>query len=214
VERNHEERNTMSTAVSEPLAAAPEDERPTLGRHWWLYVALGVLSMVLGFLAISSKFIATLLSVRVFGWLLVIAGFSEVVHAIMVRRLRGFALHLLAAALYLLTGLFMLEDPVRAATVLTLLLAASFLVGGFLRVVFSLVVRFPAWSWVLLNGLVDVLLGFLIWNDLPESSLWVIGLFVGIDLIFHGVGWVMLGFGVYHVAPSVVLTRATGILPK
>jgi uncharacterized membrane protein HdeD (DUF308 family) len=206
----------MSTAVSEPLAAAPQDERPVLGRHWWLYLALGVLSIVVGFLAISSNFIATLLSVRVFGWLLLIAGISEVVHAIMVRQLRGFALHLLAAALYLLTGLFMLEDPVRAAAVLTLLLAASFIVGGFLRIVFSLVVRFPAWSWVLLNGVVDVVLGFLIWNGWPESSLWVIGLFVGIDLIFHGVGWVMLGLGVraYHAAPSVALTRATAVLPN
>ena len=206
----------MSTNFSEPLAVAPQDERPILGRHWWLYVALGVLSVVVGFLAISSNFIATLLSVRVFGWLLLIAGISEVVHAIMVRQLRGFALHLLAAALYLLTGLFMLEDPVRAAAVLTLLLAASFIVGGFLRVVFSLVVRFPAWSWVLLNGVVDVFLGILIWNGWPESGLWVIGLFVGIDLIFHGVSWMMLGFGVraYHVTPSIALTRATGILPK
>ena len=206
----------MSTTFSEPLAAAPQDERPTLGRHWWLYVALGVLSVVVGLLAISSNFIATLLSVRVFGWLLLIAGISEVVHAIMVRQLRGFALHLLAAALYLLTGLFILEDTVRAATVLTLLLAASFIVGGFLRVVFSLAVRFPAWSWVLLNGVVDVFLGILIWNGWPESGLWVIGLFVGIDLIFHGVGWVMLGLGVrpYRVAPSVGLSRAAAVLPK
>src|SRR5262249_35954147 len=161
--------------------------RPTLGRHWWLYLALGVLSVVVGLLAISSNFIATLLSVKVFGWLLVIAGITEVVHAIMVCHLRSFALHLLAAALYLLTGLFMLEDPIRAAAVLTLLLAASFIVGGFLRVVFSLVVRFPAWSWVFLNGMVDLVLGFLIWNGLPESSLSVIGLFVGIDLLFHGI---------------------------
>jgi uncharacterized membrane protein HdeD (DUF308 family) len=216
VERNHKERDTMSTTFSEPLAAAPQDERPILGRHWWLYVALGVLSVVVGFLALSSKFITTFLSVRVFGWLLLIAGFSEVVHAIMVCRLRGFALHLLAAALYLLTGLFMLEDPIRAAAVLTLLLAASFLVGGFLRAVFSIVLRFPAWPWVLLNGVVDVLLGVLIWNNWPESSLWVIGLFVGIDLIFHGVSWVMLGLGVrpYRIGPSVALSRAAAVLPK
>src|SRR5262249_32460237 len=118
--------------------------------------------------------------------------------------------------LYLLTGLFMLEDPVRAAAVLTLLLAASFIVGGVLRVVFSLVVRFPAWPWVLLNGVVDLVLGFLIWNGWPESSLWVIGRFVGIDLIFHGVGWVMLGLGVraYRAAPSIALARATAVLPK
>jgi uncharacterized membrane protein HdeD (DUF308 family) len=69
---------------------------------------------------------------------------------------------------------------------------------------------------VLLNGVVDVILGFLIWNGWPESSLWVIGLFVGIDLIFHGVGWVMLGLGVraYRVAPSVALRSATAIHPN
>jgi uncharacterized membrane protein HdeD (DUF308 family) len=110
----------------------------------------------------------------------------------MVRNGRGFALHLLAAALYLLVGLFMLENPLWAAEVLTLLLAAAFFVGGLLRVVFSLALRFPAWPWVLLQGVVDLLLGILIINKWPESSLWVIGLFVGIDLLFHGWSWVIL----------------------
>jgi uncharacterized membrane protein HdeD (DUF308 family) len=114
----------------------------------------------------------------------------------MVRKLSGFALHLLAAALYLLVGLFMLEDPIRAAEVLTLLLAASFLVGGVLRIVFSLAVRFPAWPWVVFNGLVDLLLGVFILNRWPDSSLWVIGLFIGVDLIFHGWSWVVLALSV------------------
>ena len=90
----------------------------------------------------------------------------------------------------------MLEDPVRAATVLTLLLAAAFLVGGALRIIFSLVSRFDAWPWVLLNGVVDLVLGFLILNGWPDSSLWVIGLFVGIDLFFHGWSWVILALTV------------------
>jgi uncharacterized membrane protein HdeD (DUF308 family) len=163
---------------------------------WWLFLLLGLVSIVVGFLAISSYFIATMASVVVFGVLLLIAGGTEVVHAVMVRHLKGFALHLLAAALYLVTGLFMLEDPVRAAAVLTLVLAAGFFVGGLLRVVFSLVMRFPGWAWVLLHGMVDLLLGGLIWSGWPESSLWVIGVFVGIDLIFHGWAWVVLALGV------------------
>ena len=133
--------------------------------------------------------VALLLSAVV---LLLVAGVTEVIHAIMVRNWRGFALHLLTAGLYLIVGLFMIEDPVRAATVLTLLIMASFFVGGVLRVIFSLAVRFPAWPWVLLNGVVDLILGVLILNDWPESSLWVIGLFVGIDLLFHGWSWVIL----------------------
>jgi uncharacterized membrane protein HdeD (DUF308 family) len=114
----------------------------------------------------------------------------------MVRNLRGFALHLLAAALYSIVGLFMLEDPIRAATVLTLLLTASFFVGGVLRIIFSLTVRFPAWGWVLFQGVVDLILGVLIWNGWPESSLWVIGMFVGIDLLLHGWSWVILALTV------------------
>jgi uncharacterized membrane protein HdeD (DUF308 family) len=114
----------------------------------------------------------------------------------MVRNWRGFALHLLAAGLYLLTGLFMLEDPERAAAVLTLLIAAGFLVGGLLRTIFSLVERFHGWPWVVLHGVVDLVLGIIILSGWPGSSLWVIGLFLGIDLIFHGWSWVALGLAV------------------
>ena len=184
----------MSLSFPASPAGAPYDERASLRSVWWLFFALGLVSVIVGFLAISSRYIVitTWATVVFFGVLLLIAGITEVIHAVMVRNLRGFALHLLAAALYLITGLFMLEDPVQAAVVLTLLLAASFFVGGLLRIIFSLVERFPSWPWVLLNGVVDLILGVLIWRKWPESSLWVIGLFVGIDLLFHGWSWVIL----------------------
>ena len=172
------------------------DEGASLGRTWWLFLLLGLVSVFVGLLAIGSSFLATLASVTVFGVVLLTAGIAEVIHAVMVRNLKGFALHLLAAALYLLVGLFMLEDPLRAATVLTLLLAASFFVGGVLRIIFALAVRFLGWPWVLLNGAVDLLLGILIWTEWPGSSLWVIGLFVGIDLLFHGWSWIILALSV------------------
>ena len=167
-------------------AVPPSEELARLRHAWWLFLALGVVSFIVGFLAISSTFIATMASVLVFGWLLLIEGISEVIHAVMVRNWRGFALHLLAAALYLLVGLFLLEDPIRAAEVITLVFAAVFLVGGLLRVIFALVEQFPGWPWVLLTGVVDLFLGVFIWNRWPDSSLWVIGLFVGIDLLVHG----------------------------
>jgi uncharacterized membrane protein HdeD (DUF308 family) len=182
----------VNQALAESPVAALYDERASLRRAWWLFLILGLVSIFVGLLAISSAFVATMASVVVFGVLLLIAGVTEVIHAIMVRNGRGFALHLLAAALYLIAGLFMLEDPVRAATVLTLLIAASFLAGGVLRIIFSLAMRFAAWPWVLLNGLVDVILGVVILSGWPGSGLWVIGLFVGIDLLFHGWSWVIL----------------------
>jgi uncharacterized membrane protein HdeD (DUF308 family) len=194
----------MSFTSTVPPAAGPHHERASLHRVWWLFVALGLVSVLVGFLAISSAFIATLATVVVFGVLLLIAGITELIHAVMVRNLRGFAMHLIAAVLYLLVGLFLLEDPVKAAVVLTLLLAASFLVGGLVRIIYSLVERFPGWPWVLLNGAVDLLLGALILMGWPDSSLQIIGLFVGIDLLLHGWSWMFLGLTVrsYTAEPS------------
>ena len=192
----------MSQTSLAPPAGSLHEERVNLRRVWWLFFVLGLVSIVVGFLAISSTFVATLASVIVFGVLLLVAGVTEVIHAVMVRNWRGFALHLLTAALYLLVGLFMLEDPIRAATVLTLLLAAGFFVGGLLRIIYSLVERFPAWPWVVLHGVVDLILGGLIWSGWPESSLWVIGLFLGIDLVFHGWSWVILALTVRTYAAA------------
>jgi uncharacterized membrane protein HdeD (DUF308 family) len=173
--------------------------------RWWLFLVLGLASILIGFLAIGAPHLATTKVVFFLGVLLLIAGFTEVVHAFMVRDGRGLALHLVAAALYLFVGFFLLEDPVRAAAVLTLLLAANFLVGGLLRILFSLGIRFPAWPWVLLNGVIDLVLGLLVFNEWPESSLWVLGLFIGIDLLFHGWSWVILALNVRSyraVAPA------------
>ena len=185
----------MSSFLSSP-AGLPIEERASLRSAWWLFLILGIVSIIVGFMAVSSTFIATLASVKVFGILLLIGGATEVVHALMVRNWRGFAMHLVTATLYLLVGLFMLEDPIRAAAVITLLLTASFFVGGLLRIIFSLAVRFPSWPWVLLTGFVDLILAVFLWRSWPESSLWVIGLFVGIDLLLHGWSWVILALTV------------------
>jgi uncharacterized membrane protein HdeD (DUF308 family) len=186
----------MSVSLPEAPPSPLSDERADLRRVWWAFLVLGLVSVLVGLLAISSAFVATMASVVVFGVLLLVEGVSEVVHAVMVRNWRGFALHLLAATLYLLVGLFLLEDPVRAAAVVTLLISASFFVGGLLRIVFSLAVRFPAWGWVLLTGAVDLILGIFLWTHWPEASLWLIGLLVGIDLLFHGWSWLFLALSV------------------
>jgi uncharacterized membrane protein HdeD (DUF308 family) len=176
----------MSTMIHASHASATHEQRLNLRSAWWIFLTFGLLSVVLGFLAISATVIATMASVFVFGLLLLVEGVMELFHAVMVRNWKGLSLHLLAAALYLMVGLFILEDKIRAAEVLTLLLAAAFFVGGVLRIVFSLVERFPGAPWVVVTGVVNLALALLIWNHWPNSSLQVIGLFVGIDLLFHG----------------------------
>jgi uncharacterized membrane protein HdeD (DUF308 family) len=193
----------MSTLSALPPDLAHE-EHVGLRRIWLFLFVLGLVSFIAGFVAISATYFATMASVMVFGILLLVAGVTEVVHAVTVRHWKGFGLHLLAAGLYLFTGLFILEAPVRAAEVLTLLLAACFLVGGVLRSIFAIALRFPAWGWVLLNGVVDLVLGGIILSGWPESSLWVLGLLLGIDLVFHGWSWMILALTVrtFHATPS------------
>jgi uncharacterized membrane protein HdeD (DUF308 family) len=186
----------MSFPSTMPPAVPRLADHEGFNRAWWLFLGLGIMSIIVGMLVIGAPHIATAMAVVLVGVLLVFFGVVEVIHAVMVRNLKGFALHLFTAALYLLVGLFILEDPGRAAAVLTLLLAAAFVVGGILRVVSALSEQIPAWPWVLLNGVVDLILAALIWTGWPESSLWVIGLFIGIDLLFHGWSQVILALTV------------------
>jgi uncharacterized membrane protein HdeD (DUF308 family) len=157
---------------------------------------MGVALMILGVVAIGCSFIATLATVLVFGILLLLGGLFQVVTAFWGRSWRGFFLHLLAGVLYLIVGVFMIDNPVETAIGLTLLVAAGLLVGGILRIVLSLVERFDGWGWALLNGIVALVLGIAIWRQWPLQGLRFIGLFVGIEMLFSGLSWVMLGLAV------------------
>ena len=85
-----------------------------------------------------------------------------------------------------------MTSPVDSALVLTLLLAVYFMVIGIFRIVASLTMRFPNWGWVLFSGIVSFILGVLTKQQWPLSGLWIIGLFIGIDMIFSGWSYVML----------------------
>jgi uncharacterized membrane protein HdeD (DUF308 family) len=157
---------------------------------------MGIALMILGVVAIGFSLIATLATVLVFGLLLLLGGLFQVVTACWGRSWRGFFLHLLAGVLYLVVGVFMIDNPVETALGLTLLVAAGLLVGGIVRTVLSLVERFDGWGWALLNGIVSLILGIAIWRQWPLSGLRFIGLFVGIEMLFSGLSWVMLGLTV------------------
>ena len=161
-----------------------------------LLVGMGIALMLLGAIAVGSSFIATYATVLVFGMLLLLGAIFQVFTAFWGRRWRGFFLHLLAGVLYFIAGVFMIENPTAAAVGLTLLVAACLLVGGILRIVLSVTERFDGWGWMLLNGVIALLLGVSIWRQWPLSGLWVIGLFVGVELLFSGLSWVMLGLAV------------------
>jgi uncharacterized membrane protein HdeD (DUF308 family) len=157
---------------------------------FWLLV-MGGLLIVVGLVAISASFIATLATVVILGILLMIGGAVEIVDALLGRGWRGFWIHLLSGILYLVLGFLLVQRPLVAAAFFTFMLATAFFVGGLFRIVFALSERFHGWGWVLLNGIITLALGILIWQEWPEAAYWVIGLFVGIDILLDGLSMVI-----------------------
>jgi uncharacterized membrane protein HdeD (DUF308 family) len=179
-----------------------------LRKLWIWFVILGSVLLAVGATAIGAALIVTLTSVVVFGGLLLGGGVVQLVNAFLARTWKGFALHLFAGLISLVVGGLMVDHPVEAAEGLTLMLAAAFLLGGAVRVTYALSHSFVGQGWALLNGFISILLGISIWRQYPEASLWVIGLFIGIDLGFNGWLWVMLGLTVKAGVPAPEHTAA------
>ena len=159
-------------------------------RGWFL--ALGILLIISGTLAIIYDVAATLLSVLFFGWLLIIMGGIEAIQSFWQPKWGGFFLHLMVGLLGVAVGYHLVSAPAAGALVLTLVMAIYFMVIGVFRVVTAIAMRFPNWGWVLFSGLVTFVLGVMIKSQWPMSGLWIIGLFIGIDMIFSGWSYVML----------------------
>ena len=163
-----------------------------LRRSWGWYLALGIVLIVLGMIAIGSTFVMTIASVFFFGWLLIIGGVMEVIHAFWHKRWAGFFLDLLTGILYVVAGWMMVTNPAESALLLTLVIAMFLVFEGVFRIVAAVAARYPHWGWVMFNGVISLILGIMIWRQWPYSGLWVIGLFVGIEMLLNGWSLVML----------------------
>jgi uncharacterized membrane protein HdeD (DUF308 family) len=177
----------MTSNAQDPVAVVVAVNAASVRKNWVWFLALGIVQIIAGTLAVSFAFSATLASVVTLGVLFLIAGGAQMTAALLARDWDGFFLFLLLAILYLVAGVVTLQHPLLAAEGLTLMLAALFLVVGLFRIAVALVDHVPSWGWLLFNGVVTVLLGLAIWQQWPESGLWVVGMLVGIEVIVNGV---------------------------
>jgi uncharacterized membrane protein HdeD (DUF308 family) len=159
-------------------------------RGWAIFA--GTTLLALGIAAVTYNATATIVSVVLFGSLLILAGFVQIIHAIQVRSWSGFFLYLLDGILRATVGTLLVVYPGAGAQTLTLILSFYFIVGGLFRSIVSAVLRFPSWGWSVASGLLSIALGVMLALQWPGSSQWFIGLAVGIDLILYG--WTLLMF--------------------
>jgi uncharacterized membrane protein HdeD (DUF308 family) len=168
---------------------------PEMIHHWGWFLAFGIVLLLLGIAAIVRSVTATVASMYFFGWMLVLASIFEFVSAFMVGNWGGFFLHLLIAILFGIVGVLMLVKPVMSAETLTLVMSVFFLLAGLYQLISALVTHLAGWGWQALSGVITTVLGILVLAGWPASGLWVIGLFLGIELIFYGWAWIALAIG-------------------
>ena len=172
---------------------------PEMIHHWGWFLAFGIVLMALGIAAIARAVSATVASMVVFGWLLIFGSVFEFVAAFMVGNWSGFFLHLLLAILFAIVGIMMLTRPIISAETWTLVMSIFFLIGGLYQLIYALWTHMSGWGWHVLNGVITTILGILLAVGWPGTGFWVIGLFIGIELVFYGWAWIMLAIGLHKM---------------
>jgi uncharacterized membrane protein HdeD (DUF308 family) len=158
-----------------------------LEKNWGWLMAFGVASILLGTLGLGMAYYLTTATAVFIGALLIVGGVLQLLDAIKCRGWKGIAWHVLIALLYVAAGLVTVIHPQIAAVSLTLVLACILVAVGVLRAIMAFQLK-PAkgWYWPLISGLISMALGGMIIAQWPQSGLWIIGLFVAIELIFNG----------------------------
>jgi uncharacterized membrane protein HdeD (DUF308 family) len=160
------------------------------------FIALGVLMIVLGIAAIVEPLMATIAFARVLSWVFLFAGIIRTIHAVQSRRQPGFWPKLIIGILYVLTGILLLGNILGAALTLTLVFGWVILAQGVLEVIAAFKSRpEPGWVWTLISGILAIILGILILYQWPIGAAWLLGVFVGINLLFTGVSMILITSG-------------------
>ncbi len=190
----------MSTA----MPGIPPELKAALSKSWKLLLTAGIVSVVLGAIAIILPPLASVTITYLVGILLLIGAVAYVAEAIS----RGSTGHriwsAIVAVLYVIAGVWLIINPAEGTITLTWVLAIFFLVIGVMRLImgFSMRGKAPNAGWTIVNGVLSVLIAVLVIGDLPSSADWAIGLLVGIQLLFDGMALIATAIAGKKLAES------------
>jgi uncharacterized membrane protein HdeD (DUF308 family) len=184
----------MTAATNDPTPHSLGEAVRHLRAKWGWILALGIVFVIAGMIALYADVMATASAVLVIGIMMVMAGIAEIIAAFSVKSWGRAALWMLLGVLYVVAGIICFTNPFAAAFILTLFLGLALVIGGVVRMFLAWQVRHAGkpWGWLAFSGLVTLVLGVIIVALWPWSSFFTLGIFLGVDLIFTGSGWISI----------------------
>ena len=171
-----------------------------LQQHWKLFAVEGLFLMILGVTAIIIPSVFSTGITLILGVLLLMAGIFQVVRTLIIRNMPGFSLWLFTGGLQIVLGYFLLAEPVIGTMTVTLFLTIFFAMQGIANIYLAFMMRqLNRWGWVLLSGFTSLLLAIIVWAGWPGTGTWLLGLLLGINMIFAG--WSLLYISLHHKSP-------------
>jgi uncharacterized membrane protein HdeD (DUF308 family) len=167
-------------------------------------IALSIALIIMGILAILMPTLASAFFTSMMGWLALISGIIMIVESFQSKPVRGFWLNLVVGIFYVIAGLYILFNLGAAMLALTLAFGILFIAEGIFTIIMGFTTRAgSSMSWlVVINGIITLILGILVLNRWPISTLWLIGLYVGISLLFSGLSLLAAALAVRKATPS------------
>lgn len=167
-------------------------------------ILLSIVLIIFGLLAIALPIISSLGVAIVIGWLAIFAGIAQLVHAFQSKGIGHIVWKILVAVFYLVAGASLIARPALGAAGLSLVLGIFLIAEGIADVIAYFATRKSGSSlWMLLDGIITLALGFMIWNHWPSGSLWIIGTFVGISMVMTGISRLMMALAVRRLASHI-----------
>lgn len=187
----------MPSAMQPAAAHADVDTGPSRGearRKWGWFVALGVLMVILSAVAFANLLVATLATVAYIGVMMMLGAIAHIFEAFQVRRWGPFFMWLLAGLLYGAAAVLIFYNPGFAASALTIAVAVALVFSGVMRIGAGVRARPDAgWGWIIASGVITLLVGIIVAVGWPANTLWLLGLFLAIDLTFQGAAAIAFG---------------------
>ncbi len=169
--------------------------------HWGLFLAEGIILVILGLAAIAVPLIATLAFTIIIGWIFLVAGVVGLITTFWARGAPGFWWSLISAIIAIAAGVVLLLWPISGSISLTLVLIAFFIIEGIASIMYAIEHRNQAtgqWLWMLVSGIIDLILAGIIFAGLPGTAFWALGLLVGINMVFGGAALIAMALAARH----------------